>query len=176
MKRSRRRRSTTTRAQLDSIVDRLNLPVEWSIEELIAGVTELRGRPIQLRPMSDDLYRGRHVCGWWFAHETYDVIMHRQSSDAEHQKGIIAHEVSHMLLEHEGDPELAIDAIELASALTGVAPHPMDNGRAVRARGWAGYNDENEYAAELMARLIATQASRATRPGDRFRDRGLRIF
>lgn len=177
MRRSRGARNTTTRAQLDQIVNRLNLPVEWSIEELIAGVTELRGRPIELVPMIDDFYRGRHVCGWWFAYSTYDVIMHRQSSDAEHQKGIIAHEVSHMVLGHQGDPELTVAAGDLATTLTGVDPRLLETDcPEVHARGWAGYNDENEYAAELMARLIATQASRTTRPGDRLRDRGLRIF
>lgn len=169
------RAKSTTRTRLSAVVEGLQLPFDWTIEEFVEAVTEVRGRPIVLAPMPDVVVAGRRVCGLWFARATDDLVLHRVSADQDHQKQIIAHEVSHILLEHAEDASL--DPVPLATALSGIDPSTMELGTAVRARGFSDYHENGEYEAELMARMIVTRASRATRQaGERLRDRGLRLF
>lgn len=162
----------TTRTRLAAIVDALNLPFEWSLDEFVDAVTELRQRPIVLAPMP---VNGTRVCGFWLARATDDLVLHPVSSDPARQKQIITHEVSHMLLKHPEDTTL--EPAALANALSGVDPGHLAGGSIVRARGFTDYNEQGEYEAELMGRMIVTRASKvAPQPGERLRDRGLRLF
>ncbi len=145
---ARRRRST--RARLHALIDNLELPADWTIEEFIAAVEHKRGRPIVRLLLPPTAPVG--LCGLWLACENHDMILLRQCSDPAVEHHVVLHEVSHMLLGHGRDP--AIPAVHW-----GGAPGRGIDLSAVRAaRGVSGYASREEYEAELLATLVGLRA------------------
>lgn len=151
------RGKTSTRARLQALIDRLELPPDWTTEEFIASVEHLRGRRIvqMLLPLTAPV----GLCGLWLACKDHDVIFLRQSSDAEVERHVALHEVSHMLLGHGQDTSLATE--EWAMLTNELAPGHETDLSTVRARGVSNYASTEEYEAELMATLIGFRARTA---------------
>ena len=146
------RRKTSTRARLQALIDRLELPADWTVGEFIASVEHLRGRRIvhMLLPVTAPV----GLCGLWLACKDHDVIFLRQSSDSGVERHVALHEVSHMLLGHGQDTSLAAE--EWAVLANELAPgHDLST---VRARGVSTYASTEEYEAELLATLIGFRA------------------
>lgn len=146
MKPGRSRPSQDHGAAFASILDDLDLPDPFSIEELLNRVSEKRGRPIHLHPFSgiagDEL-----PCGAWMAMEKADHILVEESTSPLHRDHIVLHEISHMLLGHTPRQTLAKAFQHLdADLVTGVLTR-------------TSYETEEERSAETLAGLIATRAA-----------------
>jgi hypothetical protein len=142
----------STRARLQALIDRLELPADWTVGEFIASVEHLRGRRIvqMLLPVTAPV----GLCGLWLACKDHDVIFLRQSSDSGVERHVALHEVSHMLLGHGKDTSLVTE--EWATLVNEFAPDHDPS--AVRARGVSNYASTEEYEAELLATLIGFRA------------------
>ncbi|WP_280246923.1 MULTISPECIES: hypothetical protein [Nocardia] len=153
---ARLRRKSSTRSQLEELVDRLELPENWSVEVFLAALERMRGRRIIRRPLPVNAPVG--LCGLWLAREHDDVIVHRVSSDPIQERHVIAHEVAHMLLCH-GRPA---SPAQVARMLMGVDAESELEPAVVRTARWANaYARHDEYEAELFATLIMTRPHRS---------------
>lgn len=145
----------STRARLQTLVDRLDLPADWTIEEFVALIERMRGRRIVRLLLPPAAPVG--LCGLWLACKDYDVIFLRQSADPAVQLHVALHEVSHMLLDHGQDA--SISTVDLTT-ITGAVPgnHEIDLATVRAARGISSYASDEEYEAELLATLIGFRA------------------
>lgn len=164
------RRRSSTRDRLGSLVSRLGLPDDWSVEEFIEAVERMRGRRIVQLPLPERSPVG--LCGLWLARPDDDLVLHRRCWDPTMEKHMVAHEVAHMLLGHDR----LTSPRELATMLAGVdlggepgSPAPV----VQTARGASTYSDRAEYEAELLATLVMRGARK---DGALRRDRMLRTF
>lgn len=145
----------STRARLHSLVDRLELPVDWTVEEFIASVEHARNRRIVRLLLPPTAPVG--LCGLWLACPDCDVILLRQSSDPAIELHVALHEVSHMLLGHGQDTSIPTpEWIRLTGELDLGAEIDLATVRA--ARGLSSYASNEEYEAELLATLIGLRA------------------
>jgi hypothetical protein len=145
----------STRARLQALVDRLELPADWTIEEFIASVERMRERRIVKLLLPPTAPVG--LCGLWLACKDYDVIFLRQSSDPAVELHVALHEVSHMLLGHGQDTSLStVEWTTLANELA--LDHEIDLSTVRAARGVSSYASIEEYEAELLATLIGFRA------------------
>ncbi|GAA2245022.1 hypothetical protein GCM10010232_35070 [Streptomyces amakusaensis] len=80
----------------------LDLPPEESVRDLIPVVEELSGYPIRLLPAPSD--GGREgLCGMWLrTTEGIDYIFVDEGTSRAHQDHILAHEMAHILRDHQG--------------------------------------------------------------------------
>ncbi|MFI9503621.1 hypothetical protein [Nocardia sp. NPDC052566] len=140
----------STRARLHALVDDLELPVDWTVEEFIAAVEHARGRRIVRLPLPTTAPVG--LCGLWLECRDCDVILLRQSADPAIELHVALHEVSHMLLGHGQDTSI------LAVRSTGLALDGIDLSTVRAARGLSSYASSDEYEAELLATLIGFRA------------------
>ncbi|QIS12393.1 ImmA/IrrE family metallo-endopeptidase [Nocardia arthritidis] len=140
---------------MQSLVDGLDLPADWTIEEFFAELERMRGRRIVRLPLPPTAPVG--LCGLWLACKRYDVIFLRQSSDPAAELHVALHEVGHMLLDHGQDA--SISTVELTTLTSGVAlDREIDLSTVRAARGISSYDSEEEYEAELLASLIGIRA------------------
>ncbi|CAM4478948.1 hypothetical protein NONI108955_33115 [Nocardia ninae] len=145
----------STRARLHSIIYRLELPADWTVEEFIASVEHTRGRRIVRLLLPPTAPVG--LCGLWLACVDCDVILLRQSSDPAIELHVALHEVGHMLLGHGQDTSIPTDELtRLASELA--LDHEIDPAAVIAARGLSSYASSEEYEAELFANLIGSRA------------------
>ncbi|MFF4757784.1 hypothetical protein [Streptomyces sp. NPDC001292] len=132
--------------RLESVLDDLDLPDPFKIEELLARVSKKRGRPIHLHTFpaitGDEL-----PCGAWLATEKADHILVEDATSPLHRDHIVLHEVSHMLLGHTPRQTL------------GRAFHHLDPDLVMGVLGRTSYETEEERSAETLAGLIATRAA-----------------
>lgn len=151
------RRRLSTRAKLERLVDRLELPDDWTAEEFFAALELMRGRRIVRLTLPGSAAVG--LCGLWLACDDVDLILHRPASNPSMERHVIGHEVGHMLLDHGRDAPMPTE--ELADLLTGVElGHNIDMLAVRAARGASSYATKEEYEAELLATLILTRARR----------------
>lgn len=148
-----RRGQPSRRLRLESLVDRLQLPREWTVDELVTSVERMRGRRIVRSRLPDSVPVG--LCGLWLARAKDDVVLYRESSDPMMERHVVAHEVAHMLLGHgrKTSPR------QLATLLVGGdVERELGSGASLvqTARGAGAYDDIFEYEAELLATLILT--------------------
>jgi hypothetical protein len=144
----------STRARLQSFVDRLELPVDWTTGEFFASVERMRGRRIVQMLLPPAAPVG--LCGLWLACRDHDVILLRQSSDPLVELHVALHEVSHMLLGHGQDTSLS--TVEWTTLANELALDQEIDLSTVRARGVSSYASTDEYEAELLATLIGFRA------------------
>ncbi|MBF6171153.1 hypothetical protein [Nocardia blacklockiae] len=142
------RRMSSIRAQLQSLVDRLDrdLPGDYTVDELFAVVERLRGRRIDRLPLPEVAPAG--LCGMWLAYADHDVLFLRNMSDPHDA----LHELGHILLDHGQEAPLVG---QLGGLL---AQKDLVAGSAVRGfRGASSYDPPDEYSAELFATMMRTR-------------------
>ncbi|GGZ35733.1 hypothetical protein GCM10010387_32340 [Streptomyces inusitatus] len=85
----------------------LELPPKESVRDLIPFVEELSGYPIRLLPAPSD--GGREgLCGMWLrTAEGIDYIFVNEGTSRAHQDHILAHEMAHILRDHQGSLPLS---------------------------------------------------------------------
>lgn len=126
------------------------------IEEAVALVAQQRGRKIKLLPW--DLGPGT-LSGLWVVCESVDYIVHPADALPTRRTAIIAHELAHMLLNHE--PQSSVGGAEqIAKALA-----PTLDSRVVRRLLARHAEDSPDEAAaerlgtEILARLSLAASS-----------------
>ncbi|WP_433677763.1 DUF6545 domain-containing protein [Nocardia sp. CA-119907] len=145
------RRRPAKRAQFESIVDRLELPQDWTVMEFFDRLARIRGRAIVQCPLPEHAPLG--LFGLWLARPHDDAVLYRRASDPMLEWQVVVHELAHMLLDHRHEKPTG----ELAELLAGV---DLDDGfvsdaSMIRgARSVSGYSDHAEYEAELLATMI----------------------
>lgn len=143
-----------------SIDDGLRLPEGFDEDDLLACVSGIRGRRIELMQVTarDDL-----PCGLLIATGQADYILCNADTGPLHRRHILTHELAHLLFDHVGSA-----AVRLASAkvlMPHLAPALVD-----RVLGRTVYTEPQEREAELLASMILSRArkgggaSDATRP------------
>ncbi|MEV6809974.1 hypothetical protein [Streptomyces sp. NPDC051132] len=152
------------RARCDAILGGLPLddarPV--TIDALCAAIEQRSGRRLALSPLPEQAGTAG-LCGLWISLGDTDHIFYEASTNAFHQRHIILHELSHLLLDHEterdgGGPPPGLDAL-----FPGLDPAMV---RRLLARGRTDYTERQEQQAELLATLIHQRsAGRASRRG-----------
>lgn len=132
----------------------LPLPSPWDIETFLAELSELRGRPIELRRVSATEFE--NPCGALISLTDRDVIGYVPSTPL-HEEHIILHEVGHLVCGHS-DTSLADSALvaELVPDL------PKELIQSVLGR--SAFDDLVESEAELVASLYLYRAGRAPAP------------
>jgi hypothetical protein len=125
------------------LVEKLELPDNFSATAFCESVAAQRGRPIVLMPLpvptSPDL-----PTGMWLASRGTDYILYDSQTSRYHQEQIILHEIGHILFGHG-------------------APNVED--RAVRCRNPAGlprtsYSTLEEQEAETLATMLLLRGRR----------------
>jgi hypothetical protein len=147
-------RGRSRRSRFESIVDELELPADWTVEQFFARLEQVRGREIVHLPLPEDF--PVELCGLWLARSSDDVVLYRPWQASTMERHLAAHEAAHMLLDHGRD----ISPAELVALLAGVdfdgCSH-ADASRVTKARRVDSYSDLDEYEAELLAGMLVTR-------------------
>ncbi|MFI0979760.1 hypothetical protein ACH4SP_22510 [Streptomyces sp. NPDC021093] len=146
-----------THRQCAEFVRGLHLPPVGSIRELLPHIEERSGLPIRLEAAPPE-WDEEAVCGMWLRTVHTDYIFVVEETSRSHQDHIIAHEVAHILRNHQS----------AEAKLPPPAPIPRrissrldpDMVRSVLGRAFYAHQDERE--AELIATLLQ---HRIHRPG-----------
>lgn len=164
-------RTRSVKARMESVVEQLALPDDWTADDFVLAVEAARERKMLLLPLPPMAAVG--LCGVWFDTPNADVVFHRPATDPAIRRNTIGHECWHVLCNHGRDSQLRSD--ELATLLTGIdlEAHGLEVSDFRAARGITDYDDPEEHEAELFATMIATRATSTTA---RKRDRLLRVF
>lgn len=168
---ARRRKPPSTRSRVESVVERLAVPDDWTVAEFLTELERVRGRRIVRMPLHDEAPVG--LCGLWLELPDHDLVMHRQADDPIQERHVVGHEAAHMLLGHA--PNTQLSRAGLATFLSGLELDDLDIDLSMvrAARGADDYDKQDEYEAELLATVIMT---RARKDGVQRRDRILRAF
>ena len=75
------------------------LPESGDLTAFVARVAERRGRPIQVFSIP---WTPGNPTGYWISRDGYDVIGHDTTAAPHQQAAALCHELSHMLLHHQG--------------------------------------------------------------------------
>ena len=130
-------------AQLD-IVDR---PARrLSVADVRDRVQRHRGRPLILTPM---VTGAGWPSGMWVEAEHADLVLFDAATSALHTVDIIAHEIGHMVLGHEG----VVTGSAAASRFRRLSA--TDPAAAVRWR--TGFADRDEHEAEVFATMVCAR-------------------
>ncbi|MTE20676.1 toxin [Streptomyces sp. TRM43335] len=113
-----------------------------------------RGRAIRLTPME---LEEPLLHGLWIALPDTDVIVYRANTSGPHQEHIIAHELSHIICEHD------FGALPGPATPANLFPG-ADPDLVRRSLKRSAYDDRAEQEAEMMASLILARARRRTVP------------
>ena len=138
------------RDRCESRLRDIDIPEPFDVVTFCDRLAVRRGRPLHILPLPE----GMGVdgpCGVWMAGEREDWIFAEEATSPLHHEHIIVHEVAHMLCGHtDGGP-----AISLARLLP-----DLDAGMVASVLGRAGYSNDEEQEAELLASLILARARR----------------
>jgi hypothetical protein len=131
----------------EQYLEKLNLPSVCDAQMLCAHIARQpnrHGRPIQLLPMP---LATDGPCGLWIATAAADYIVFESNTTLPHQNHIIAHELSHLILEHDSHQAFGDGASEQ------LVPH-LDPSMVQRMLGRSRYDAKEEQEAEMMASLL----------------------
>ncbi|MDA3626674.1 hypothetical protein OU415_14605 [Saccharopolyspora sp. WRP15-2] len=146
-------------ARCQELAAALPLPSPWDLETFIGELSELRGRPIELRRVAT--VESDAPCGALVSLADRDVIGYLPSTPL-HEEHIVLHEVAHLVCGHS-DTKLADSP--LVAAL--VPDLPRDLVQSVLGR--SAFDAGTEQEAELVASLYLYRAGRAPAPLRRVR-------
>jgi hypothetical protein len=141
------------RRRCQALVDRLELPEPFDIRALVDAVGTRRGRPIHLIAMREPL---APVCGVWLSTSDFDAIFYEAATSPLHREHIIAHELGHLLAEHEAPATMTDDVAQ-------VLLPDLDPALVRRALNRSNYTTAEEREAEMFASLLSLAASRRGR-------------
>jgi IrrE N-terminal-like domain len=122
----------------------LGLPQADSIRELLPAIEERSGYSIRLAPAPLD--RGQGVCGMWIrTTEGIDYIFVHEMASQAHQDHVIAHEIAHILRNHEGRLDLP-----QVNPVTDRLVSSLDPATVKMMLGRSDYDYRDEQEAELI--------------------------
>lgn len=148
-------RMTRSRRRLTRLVARLPVPVSADIEALCLAVAQSLDRPVRLiaLPLPADA-----PCGLVITTKSAHHIAYDDQTTPLHQRHIVAHELGHLLAQHNTSTVLDADAASLL--MPTLDPQMV---LAVLTR-LPGYDAKAEWEAEFIADLLWRHTSR--RPAD----------
>ncbi|MGF1425602.1 ParH-like protein [Kitasatospora sp. LaBMicrA B282] len=135
------------------IAESLPLPEPFDIPTLTESLAGLRGKPIELVPLSGPEHS---PCGILIGTDRADYIGYPVNTTALHQQHIVLHEIGHLLCGHAGISPLG------ATAVRTLTPRLSDE-LVRRVLGRSAYSESQEQEAELIASLALQRVLR--RPG-----------
>ena len=146
----KQRQLAQLRKRLRSIAE--NLPLSGADLESFKRLLEgLRQRPVYLLPFN----LGPELLGVWIATDTADYIYYEHDTTPYHQRHIVLHEGSHILMGHHG-PALT----DLISSLT---PH-LDPKLVRSFLCHSAFDEQEEAEAEVLSTLIEERLDQASPP------------
>jgi hypothetical protein len=129
----------------------LDLPDPFDVRRLCAAVAQRRGRPITLLGLA---LPPEGPYGLWIALRGRDCIVYEAATSPLHQEHIIVHELSHLLLGHNGSSQLSDHQV-------GRLFPRLDPEMVRRVLGRSDYSTLQEREAELLASMIVQRAERS---------------
>jgi hypothetical protein len=120
------------------------LPASSTITTVTQEVSRRRGRPIHLIPLA---LGADQPSGLSLTLATMDVVVYEAETSRTHQEHIIAHELAHIMCGHTGIMSIDENVARL------IFPN-LDPGLVRDMLNRAGYGDEHELEAEIMASVI----------------------
>ncbi|WP_034273667.1 hypothetical protein [Haloechinothrix halophila] len=142
---SRRSELRRVRRECAALLAELRLPDCEDLPALIRYLSDARGRPLRVVPVS---LMASQPCGVWVAATDADWIFYDADTTRAHQEHIILHEIGHMICCHRGSGQLDEDT---ASAFFPDIDPQLVRDMVARTT----YSDEQEQQAEVMAFLLA---------------------
>ncbi|WP_051299631.1 ImmA/IrrE family metallo-endopeptidase [Arthrobacter castelli] len=124
----------------------LSLPPHMTLQGLIDWISSLRGRRIVIVETASLV--GKSTCGLWVPKENYDLIYHAETSGPLHRQQMILHELSHMVLGHEGNLQVSGQGVAMFKELSGEIVE--------RALARGDFRTEAEVTAEYLADHLAS--------------------
>jgi len=120
------------------------LPASSTIATVTQELSRRRGRPLHLIPLA---LGADQPSGLSLTLSTMDVIVYEAETSRTHQEHIIAHELAHIMCGHTGINSIDENVARL------IFPN-LDPGLVRDMLNRAGYGDEHELEAEIMASVI----------------------
>lgn len=154
------------RTRCDAILDGLPLgqAQPLTIDALCASIEQRHGRRLTLSPLPKQAGATADLCGLWVSLGDTDHIFYETSTNAFHQRHIILHEISHLLLDHTTERDGGGSWPGMEALFPGLDPTMV---RRLLARGRTDYTELQEQQAELMATLIHKRSTDHASPGVR---------
>lgn len=140
--------------QYQPLVDGLDIPDPWDVEEFCRRLGAQRGREILLQPLPP--MAGLHeICGLWYPLPEADLICIKPYSSPWARDFNTLHECGHMLKNHEPSPALGLIAAGLKTWM-----HPQyDSGEMAKILMRGRFDDPIERETDILAGLIEERAS-----------------
>jgi hypothetical protein len=132
------------RARCETRLADLRIPNPFDLTVFCADLAQRRGRPIALLPMP---LAGAGLSGLWLRADRTDYVVYEQATTRLHQTHIALHEIGHLLCEHQSVVPLTQD--HLRDLFPSLDPRMVHT-----ALGRAGYSNDEENEAEMIASLI----------------------
>jgi hypothetical protein len=132
-----------------ALVDELDIPAPFDVQELCQSLASKRGRSIRLAAMAMPT---DGPCGVWVSVNDADYVLYEERTSRLHQEHIILHELGHVVCRHQAAPVL--DSETAAFLLPSLDPAMIE-----RVLGRTGYSAHEEQQAEMIASLILQQVS-----------------
>ncbi|GAB3448981.1 hypothetical protein [Actinophytocola sediminis] len=166
------------------VVDRLPIPRPFTLSRFACGLSERRGRTIELVPAR---LGASAPCGLLVSTDDVDYVCYASNTSAIHQLHIVLHEVGHLELGHTSRRIMMGSAAPTSPHASQIEP-PGDPLRAFEALlprlspalirrllGRAGYRDADERDAELYATLAGERINRVIDPSEGLTSRDRRV-
>ncbi|WP_242911364.1 hypothetical protein [Actinomadura terrae] len=133
------------RERCRALIDTLEIPVPFDLDEFRLGLERRRGRSIYMIPITT--VPGA-PCGMWVRTAGSDYVFYEQGTSPLHRRHIIMHEIGHMLFGHQARSDPDADVPE--TLLPDLDPELVRSmlGRTV-------YDSMQELEAETFADLVS---------------------
>ncbi len=133
--------------RLRAIAATLPIPAPWDLDGFLQALSEQRGRKIQLRPLEGSSTTHTPT-GLWIPGPEADHIFYETQTSKPHQDHIVCHELSHMILRHQPDPQ------QPGHYLAKKVFAELDPALVASARARTSYGLIEEQEAETLATMI----------------------
>lgn len=143
------------RALYKQLKERGAIPHPWSLPAFVASCEHISGRAIQLLPQPLEFWQtsgpGDCMTGMLLTLPNQYLLLYRESDAPRYQEHQIAHELAHLLFEHEGAGRISDRQIE---TLFGDIFTDTDAVRKALTHNRIGLSNEQERQAEAFADLL----------------------
>jgi hypothetical protein len=139
------------RLRCEELVESLDIPAPSSVEDLCCSLSRRRNRPINLLPLK---LPKDGPCGLWVSVKNADYIVYQQQTTPMHRAHIIAHEIGHILREH--NPASTSHTLSIPRILLpNLSPKIIQRVRTIeKVLGRTQYSLLEEQEAEIIASFI----------------------
>ncbi|UWX97757.1 hypothetical protein N2K95_03475 [Arthrobacter zhaoxinii] len=143
---ARYRKSAGERTTSKAVVAALKLGEHVTFDELLAAVTRMHGKPIELRDIDSAVIPS--VTGLWIEKDTKSIILLPSGDNRLHRTHAACHEFGHILLRHQGCG--GVDTT-MPSLFQHIGSRKGIRRMLARSLAW----NETERAAEQVAYLLS---------------------